>query len=49
MKKEELKYYSEIGNWDFSQIRYETEKLTDWDYIEEIKKHTNENSLCLDL
>lgn len=49
MKKEELKYYSEVANWDFSQIKCETEKLTDWDYIEEIRKHTNENSLCLDL
>ena len=33
MKKKELKYYSEVANWDFSQIKCETERLTDWDYI----------------
>ena len=49
MKENELNYYEKIGNWDFSQIKYETEKLTNWDYYEKIKENTNEKSLCLDL
>lgn len=49
MQEKELKFYEEIGNWDFSKIKVITEKLTNWDYFEEIAKHTNENSLCLDL
>ena len=49
MQEQELKFYEEIGNWDFSKIKIITEKLTKWDYFEEISKHTNENSLCLDL
>ena len=49
MQENELEYYSKVANWDFSQIKCEAEKLTEWDYFEEIQKHTNEKSLCLDL
>ena len=49
MRYKELKYYEEIGNWDFSQIKYKTENITNWDFYEEIKKHTTEKSKCLDL
>ena len=49
MKKSEFEYYDEIGNWDFSDIKYKTERHTNWDYFEEIKKHTNDKSVCLDL
>ena len=49
MNENELKYYSKIANWDFSQIKREVDVLTDWDYFEQIKKNTNEKSLCLDL
>ena len=50
MKKEnELKYYSEIGNWDFSKIKCETEYITEWDFYEKIRENTNENSVCLDI
>ena len=49
MKNEELKYYSKVANWDFSQIKRVEEVLTNWDYFEEIRKHTNEKSLCLDI
>lgn len=49
MQKNELKYYQELGNWDFSQIKFEVQKTTNWDFYKEIKKHTNEKSLCLDL
>ncbi len=37
MKENELKYYSKIANWDFSQIKREVDVLTDWDYFEQIK------------
>lgn len=49
MKENELEYYSKIANWDFSQIKYEKEVLTNWDYFEKIRENTNEKSLCLDI
>lgn len=49
MQESELKYYEQIGNWDFSKIKCKTEKLNNWDFYEEIKKNTTEKSLCLDL
>lgn len=49
MQENEFKYYERIGNWDFSQIKFQTEKLTNWDFYEKIKENTNEKSLCLDL
>ena len=49
MQENELKYYEKIGNWDFSEIKRETKKLTNWDLYEKIKENTNEKSLCLDL
>ena len=49
MQESELKYYEEIGNWDFSQIKCKTENLTNWDFYEKIKENTDKKSLCLDL
>ena len=49
MQENELRYYEKIGNWDFSQIKCQTENSTDWDFYEKIKENTNEKSLCLDL
>ena len=49
MQENELNYYEKIGNWDFSQIKCETEKLTDWDFYKKIRENSNEKSLCLDL
>mgnify|MGYP004594182323 FL=1 len=49
MQESELEYYERIGNWDFSQIKCEVQKITNWDFYKQIKKHTNEKSLCLDL
>ena len=46
---QELEFYEKIKDWDFSQIKMKIEKKTDWNYYEEIRKVTNENSLCLDL
>ena len=49
MNNNELEYYEKIGNWDFSQIKYKTEKMIDWDFYDKIKENSNQNSLCLDL
>ncbi len=49
MQESELKYYDRIGNWDFSQIKYKTESLIDWEFYEKIRENSDENSLCLDL
>lgn len=48
-RENELKYYSEIGNWDFSKIKCKTEIITNWDFYEKIKENINEKSLCLDI
>ena len=39
MKKDELNFYEKIGNWDFSQIRYKTENLVDWNFYEVLDTH----------
>ena len=49
MENKELKYYSKIANWDFSQINSNEEVLIDWNYFDQIRKYTNGKSLCLDL
>ena len=49
MKNDELEFYDNLGNWDFSMINYEEAILTDWDFYEKIRENTNEKSLCLDL
>lgn len=49
MQESELKYYEEIGNWDFSKIKCKSENVTTWDFYQKIKENTNEKSLCLDL
>lgn len=49
MQEKELDYYEKIGNWDFDQIKYKTEKLTEWDFYGKIKEYTNKDSVCLDL
>lgn len=37
MQESELEYYERIGNWDFSQIKCEVRKITNWDFYKEIK------------
>ena len=49
MQECELKYYERIGNWDFSQIKYKTEDLTNWEFYKKIRENSDERSLCLDL
>lgn len=49
MQEKEHTYYEAIGNWDFDQIKYKTEKQTNWNFYEKIKEYTNKDSICLDL
>lgn len=49
MQEKELNFYEKLGNWDFSDIKCTTEKITDWDFYDKIKENTNEKSLCLDI
>lgn len=49
MQEKEYERYEEIGNWDFSNIKYTIEQESSWNFFEEIKKHTNKQSLILDL
>ena len=45
----EIKFYDEIGNWDFSDINSFEENEGKWDMYEEITKYSNDKSLILDL
>ena len=49
MQENELKRYEQIGNWDFSDIKYSVTQDSDWDFYNEIKKYSHENSSILDL
>lgn len=49
MQELEYKRYEEIGNWDFSDIKYTVEQDSSWDFYKEISKYSNKNSLILDL
>lgn len=48
-KNDEIKYYDEVKDWDFSMFEIESESLTNWDMYEILKKITNKNSKILDL
>ena len=48
-QENELEYYEEIKDWDFSKFEIETDCLTNWDLYEELKKVTNKDSKILDL
>lgn len=49
MGTDELKFYNETKNWDFSNINCITEQITNWDFYNKIQENSNENSICLDL
>jgi methyltransferase len=49
MQEIEFKRYEEIGNWNFSDIKYTVEQNSDWDFYKEISKYSKSNSLILDL
>ncbi len=42
-------FYEEIGDWDFSKIKYEEESLTNWDLYDELRKYSNSKTKILDL
>ena len=42
-------FYNNIKNWDFSQIQYEKDTLTDWDMYDILRKNATSNSRVLDL
>ena len=45
----EYNFYNEIKNWDFSDINYSVENLTNWDMYEILKNIVNKDSRILDL
>lgn len=47
--KSEFNRYDEIGNWDFSSIKYITEQESSWDFYKEISKYVDSNSIILDI
>ena len=49
MKNDEFNYYSKIKNWDFSQINYETESLTNWNISKILNEKATKKSRILDL
>ena len=49
MKTKEYEFYNELKNWDFSQIKYEEDNLTQWDMYDILRENTNSQSKVLDL
>ena len=49
MKNNELNYYNKIKNWNFSDIKYEVESLTNWDMYKILNEKATRNSRILDL
>ena len=49
MQEIEFKRYEEIGNWDFSDIKYTVEQDNDWDFYNEISKYSKSDSLILNI
>ncbi len=45
----ELEFYEKVKDWDFSQINYEEESLTNWELYEELNKQATKESKILDL
>lgn len=45
----ELEFYEKVTDWDFSQINYEEESLTNWELYEELNKLATKESKILDL
>lgn len=49
MRANEYEYYNNRANWSFNDIKYSAQNYTNWNYEDEIAKHSNENSKILDL
>mgnify|MGYP003313545555 CR=1 FL=1 len=37
-------FYQKVKNWDFSNIKYVSDTLTNWDMYEELRKSVNYNN-----
>lgn len=49
MKTKEYEFYNKLKNWDFSQIKYEEQYLTQWNMYDILRKNSNSQSRILDL
>ena len=49
MQENEYKRYEELGNWDFSKIKYTTEQESSWHFYDKIAEYAKPDSLILDL
>lgn len=45
----EFKFYNEVKNWDFSQIKYTEESLTNWNMYDILNNAATKDSCVLDL
>ena len=45
----ELEYYNKIKSWNFDDIHYEEDNLTNWDMYKILKNNANKDSKILDL
>lgn len=45
----ELEFYDKVKNWDFSQIKYTEESLTNWDMYDILNEKSTKNSYILDI
>ena len=48
-QNKELEYYQKTKDWDFDMFEIESEKLTNWDFYEVLRKVSDKNSRILDL
>ena len=45
----EFEFYENLKNWNFNDINYETQSLTNWELYDELEKVADSNSVVLDL
>lgn len=49
MSEQEFKNYNDLGNWNFSDIKYTVFQESSWNFYNEVSKHSTKESLILDL
>ena len=45
----EFEFYENIKNWNFDEINYLSESLTNWELYDELNKVATKDSVVLDL
>lgn len=45
----EFEFYENLKNWNFDNINYDSQSLTNWEFYDELKKVAGDNSVVLDL